>query len=374
MIEFLFPKKELEIVSPPRMDIGDFIVFKDYSKKHNPFGIGQQAVHNSGSSMLKDTPTFRVNVISFIEEHFKYSDTKYDDVNSFISLQVDNLVKFKKDKVYRNVVLSELFPKTPFVFDNSIKSDYLFISLVLFFVREYNFLKSTHKPHELTKSICKRYYKNEKELLKSFFDNLKSQNKIKYISDICYGRYYFLEVHFLEKNNPRNVPLSLSYEYLVIKNKNMDAFDLSEQKEIQAAKKLTNKALEILGNRKPEIGISSGSKKYKTNSRISKTVLENESYQCQVDPTHMTFYTKKEIIFSEAHHLIPMSFQESHLPINIDRKENIVSLCPTCHRAVHLGRIDEKEKRLKILFKNKTKGLNKVGLKLTFEDLIKLYD
>ena len=374
MIEFLFPNKELETVVPPRMDIGDFLVFKEYSKKHNPFGKGQQAVHNSGSSMLKDTPSFRANVITFIEDHFKYSDTKFDDVNSFISLQVDNLVKFKKDKGYRNLILKEIFPTQPFVFDNNIKSDFLFISLVLFFVREYNFLNSTHKAHDLTKNICLRYYKTENGLLDAYYKNLISQNNIKYLSDICYGRYYFLEVHFLEKANPRQVPLSLSYEYLVIKNKNIDAFDLTDQKEIQTAKKLSDKALDLLGNRTPEIGITGNSKRYKTNSRISKTVLEKADYQCEVDKTHMTFYTKKNVIFSEAHHLIPMSFQHKFLPQNIDRKENIVSLCPTCHRAVHLGRLDEKEMRLELLFNKKIKGLKKVGIEIEFEDLMKLYN
>ena len=63
-----------------------------------------------------------------------------------------------------------------------------------------------------------------------------------------------------------------------------------------------------------------------------------------------------------------MSFQHKFLPQNIDRKENIVSLCPTCHRAVHLGRLDEKEMRLELLFNKKIKGLKKVGIEIEFEE------
>ena len=68
MIENLFPEKILKKVSPPRMEIGEFITFVGY----NPLGKGQQAVHNSGSSMLKDTPSFKMKVIDFINLNLFY--------------------------------------------------------------------------------------------------------------------------------------------------------------------------------------------------------------------------------------------------------------------------------------------------------------
>jgi len=369
MIEHLFPRNELTIVRPPRMNIGSFITFKEY----NPFGIGQQAVHNSGSSMLKDTPMFKVNVLNFINEHFKYSTTKTNDVYSFISNQVDNLIRFKKDISFRKSVLSELFPKKPFEFDGNIKSDFLYISLILFFIREYNFLKSTHKSHSYTKRKCEKYYPKEQDFLSEYYEKLKTIDRIRYLSDVCYGRYYFLEVHFLEKNNPRSVPLSIAYEYLLIINKNIGAFDLLEQKEVQTAKPLNEELLNKLGNRKPELQKTIQGKKYKTNPRISKSVIEKIGYKCQIDNTHTTFYTTKNILFAEAHHLIPMSFQKHFLPINLDRKENIISLCPTCHRAIHLGNKKEKEERLKILFEIKQKELKDVRLEIDLKKIISLY-
>ncbi len=369
MIEYLFPEDELEVVKPSKMNIGPFVTFKGY----NPLGKGNQAVHNSGSSMLKDTPMFEVKVLNFINEHFKFSSTKTDDVRSFISIQVDNLVKFKNDISFRKAVLSELFPKKPFEFDDDIESDYFYISLVLFFVREYHFLKSTKHSHSFTKESCKKYYSNEQDLLSEYYSKLTSINKIDYLSDVCYGRYYFLEVHFLEKDNPRSVPLELVGEYLFTINKNFGSFDLLEQKEIQTAKPLDDKLLDEKGNRKPELQKSKYSEKYKTDPRISKTVIEKAEYQCQIDNKHMTFYTTKNILFAEGHHLIPMSFQKHFLPINLDRKENIISLCPVCHRAVHLGNEKEKEKRLEILFKIKQKELKDVKLEIDFKELISLY-
>lgn len=369
MIENLFPKDELAVVKPPRMNIGGFITFKGY----NPLGKGQQAVHNSGSSMLKDTPTFKENVLTFINEHFKFSSTKTNDVNTFISIQVDNLIKFKEDLAFRKKVLLDIFPKNLFEFADEIDSDYLYIALIMFFVKEYNFLKSTHESHSVTKENCKQHYLNEEELLSAYYKKLVSLDKIKYLSDVCYGRYYFLEVHFLEKNNPRNVPLSIAYEYLLTINKNVGAFDLVEQKEVQTAKPLDEESLGELGDRVPEIQITKQGKRYKTNPRISKTVIEMSGFKCQVDDKHITFHTTKGTLFAEAHHLIPMSFQDKFLPHNLDRKENIISLCPTCHRATHLGNKKEKEDRLKLLFGIKLKELEKAGIEIDFDTLIKLY-
>jgi 5-methylcytosine-specific restriction protein A len=68
-----------------------------------------------------------------------------------------------------------------------------------------------------------------------------------------------------------------------------------------------------------------------------------------------------------------MAFQKKFLPINIDREENIVSLCPICHRAVHFGNKEEKLKRLNILFEKRKDSLNSCNLSITFEILKKYY-
>ena len=372
MIEYLFPPTELHKVKPPRMEIGDFFAFK----KYNPLGKGQQAVHNSGSSMLKDTPSFKKKVLSFINEHFKYSDEYYEseDINKFISYQVESLLKFKQNIYYRSKCLEEIFDNIDDLnFSNNIKTDYLYISLVLFFVKEYNFFKSNHADHAFTKKKAAEYYKSENKFIRRFVEQLKIQQSIKYISDICFGRYYFLEVHFQEKINPRNVPLSIVKEFLFTQKKHLEDYDLIEQKEIQSVKPLTSNELEKFNNRNPELVRTSGRKSYKTNFRLAKTVLFKIDYKCELNSSHVTFTTKYESQFSESHHLIPMSFQDKYLPINIDREENITSLCPTCHRAIHLGNEKEKKTRLNILFNKKKTKLKECGLDISFEKLISLY-
>ena len=99
----------------------------------------------------------------------------------------------------------------------------------------------------------------------------------------------------------------------------------------------TNSAAFIkANNRMPTPTKTKNGIKYTTNSRISKTALQIAGFECAVDSSHKTFISKLGKQYMEAHHFVPMSAQKD-FEINIDRIENIVSLCPVCHSAIHLG-------------------------------------
>jgi len=115
-------------------------------------------------------------------------------------------------------------------------------------------------------------------------------------------------------------------------------FDAFEQISVFNSDILSDEELSNLGEREPEQTNNSGSKRYKTKPRIAKTVISNNEFKCQNNMEHTSFIDKKGNQYAEAHHLIPMSYQEDFL--NLDRKENIVSLCPNCHKAIHLGVMD----------------------------------
>lgn len=56
----------------------------------------------------------------------------------------------------------------------------------------------------------------------------------------------------------------------------------------------------------------------------------------------------------EAHHLVPVKYQQriwQDYNINVDCIENIVSLCPTCHRAFHNGTKEVKTKLIENIYK-----------------------
>lgn len=112
--------------------------------------------------------------------------------------------------------------------------------------------------------------------------------------------------------------------------------------------------------------------KYVTNSRIGKTALESAKYFCENDNSHTTFLNKYGVQFTEPHHLIPMSAQKD-FNINLDRIENIISLCPNCHSAIHYGNNEVRKTILKKLYDKRIKILNDSKIDISFKTLFEKY-
>ena len=112
--------------------------------------------------------------------------------------------------------------------------------------------------------------------------------------------------------------------------------------------------------------------RYKMNARISKTALDLANYICMGNHNHITFTSKLGKQYMEAHHLIPMMAQKDFV-INLDRVENIVSICPICHSAIHFGDTATRLELLKKLFDLKEQELKSVGLNISFGELFAKY-
>lgn len=68
--------------------------------------------------------------------------------------------------------------------------------------------------------------------------------------------------------------------------------------------------------------------------------IQLEKYTCEYDPSHNLFDSRHtKLPYLEAHHLIPISLQKQIVQ-KLDVIENIFSLCPFCHRAIHHANID----------------------------------
>ena len=152
--------------------------------------------------------------------------------------------------------------------------------------------------------------------------------------------------------------------------------DESYQKEINNSSIYDNHTLKLVSNRRPQLSKLSGRTRYKIDPRIAKTVIANNNYMCEyaqiLGTVHKTFSNKKGVQYQEGHHLIPIKAQKN-IVVNIDRTENIVSLCPTCHRAIHNACKDEKLEILTKLYAKKIKDLKKCGIDITLEDLFNKY-
>ena len=59
---------------------------------------------------------------------------------------------------------------------------------------------------------------------------------------------------------------------------------------------------------------------------------------------------------------------------NIDCVENIVSLCPNCHRAIHFGDEEVKKRMLETLFLLRKNELNGVGIPITLSEILSFYN
>ena len=94
---------------------------------------------------------------------------------------------------------------------------------------------------------------------------------------------------------------------------------------------------------------------------------------CEYNREHRTFVSKsKQQQYVEAHHLIPFS-ERKHFDVSIDIIENIVCLCPNCHRKIHLAIDENKIELIKPLLDTKIEKLHKMWIDITEEKLFSFY-
>lgn len=128
---------------------------------------------------------------------------------------------------------------------------------------------------------------------------------------------------------------------------------------------------------KPAAATEGVLKRYSKNPLIGKVAVKKAKYKCENNIIHETFissHTQKP--FMEAHHLIPISLQDvmwKRFGVNIDCEENIVSLCPNCHRAIHYSEKETKKALIEKLYNIQKTKLHNIGLNITLNELIKIY-
>jgi len=109
---------------------------------------------------------------------------------------------------------------------------------------------------------------------------------------------------------------------------------------------------------------------YQRNPKLAVLRFEKAGYKCEINPKHETFTSiKSELPFMEAHHLVPMKFQ-GIVNYPLDNLENLISLCPNCHRAFHHAIIDEKIYYLNNIYEKRKQLHNRYSI----EDLKGFYN
>lgn len=113
---------------------------------------------------------------------------------------------------------------------------------------------------------------------------------------------------------------------------------------------------------------------YPRNIAESIQAKEKSDYKCELNSTHETFInTKDNKPYIEAHHLIPMSAQ-GYFENTIDFADNIVILCPNCHREIHYALPNEREKMLEDIYIKRENVYQQYGIKVDKHMLKSFYN
>lgn len=131
---------------------------------------------------------------------------------------------------------------------------------------------------------------------------------------------------------------------------------------------------EIAPKKRPKkISTDGESDKWERDEKEVKNCLKNANYKCEFDENHATFIsdsTKQNYV--EAHHLIPLNHQDK-FEHSLDVSGNLVSLCPNCHRKIHLAIKEEQKVIIEKLYNDRKELIDKFGISVSLEDLLNLY-
>lgn len=105
------------------------------------------------------------------------------------------------------------------------------------------------------------------------------------------------------------------------------------------------------------------------NPQVIQSVLEESDYKCFFNEKHITFPSNTRKNYVEGHHVIPVSLNDS-FEEELDCEDNVIALCPNCHKAIHLSTNEYKEDLLKYIIDNDDK-LSRFDI--TLEDLKEFY-
>lgn len=123
---------------------------------------------------------------------------------------------------------------------------------------------------------------------------------------------------------------------------------------------------------RPKKKTESSSLRYPRSQIVAKNALAKANNLCEFDKTHYVFIRRNsDKYYTEPHHIIPLSADKDFPEIDLDREQNVVSLCSNCHNILHYG--SDYEKILKPLYEKRKELLKAIGIDITYDQLRKYY-
>ncbi len=114
------------------------------------------------------------------------------------------------------------------------------------------------------------------------------------------------------------------------------------------------------------------SKRYPRSRSVATNALMQANYMCEVDNSHKVFKRKNsDINYTEPHHIVPLFAANDFPNIDLDREQNIISLCSFCHNLLHYG--SDIVPVLRLIYDKRKNLLRDIGIDITFEQLLRYY-
>ncbi len=130
-----------------------------------------------------------------------------------------------------------------------------------------------------------------------------------------------------------------------------------------------------LGEKIDDTDINSVDKYNKVSTVLKKLAKSNSDYKCELEIFFgCQYFTSRDSHknYVEVHHLIPRAVGND-FENSIEIVENYVTLCPHCHRLLHLGEDRERKPALHNLYVRRKDLLKQKGLEITEKELKKYY-
>lgn len=136
-------------------------------------------------------------------------------------------------------------------------------------------------------------------------------------------------------------------------------------------------ALASLSNeprRKPAPRSTQAQSRYPRDPAVAGRALDRAAHLCEVDPSHPSFLRRnRPFLYMEPHHLIPISFTD-YFSVELDREQNIFSLCSNCHNQIHYGRKEDVRALIARLFSARAEELCGIlGREISLEEIFQIY-
>lgn len=113
---------------------------------------------------------------------------------------------------------------------------------------------------------------------------------------------------------------------------------------------------------------------YPRDPDVAKCALGRANHLCEVDAAHESFLRRnRNVLYMEPHHLLPMAFTD-YFGVNLDREQNIFSLCSNCHNKIHYGtKADVRALIAKLFFTRAREICAIIGREIEVEEIYRIY-